>query len=68
MTQCGTVCHNVGKNVAKPRRRWKQIGTELQVYKGNQKLQLGAERVRECRSSGMKVPEWCEANGISKYT
>lgn len=42
--------------------------TGLQVYKRNQKLQLWAERVQECRNSGMKVADWCEANGISKYT
>ena len=44
------------------------MGTELQVYTNNQKLELWAERVRECRSSGMTVSAWCEANQINKYT
>ena len=44
------------------------MGTELQVYAKNQKLQLWAERVRECRGSGKKVAEWCEEKGISRYT
>ena len=27
-----------------------------------------AEQIRECRSSGMKVRDWCEAKGIKPYT
>jgi len=44
------------------------MGTELQVYSTNQKLQLWAERVKACRESGMSVADWCAANGLSKYT
>ena len=44
------------------------MSTELQVYKNQQKLQMWAERVKACKSSGMKVDEWCAANNISKYT
>ena len=44
------------------------MGSELQVYTKQQKLQLWSERVKACRESGMSVADWCSANGISKYT
>ena len=44
------------------------MGTELQIYKKSEKLQIWAARVRKCRQSGKRVAEWCEENGISKYT
>ena len=44
------------------------MGTELQIYKKSEKLQIWAARVRACRQSGKRVADWCEENGISKYT
>lgn len=44
------------------------MGSELQTYSRNQKLQLWSERVKACRESGLSVAEWCAANNISKFT
>ena len=44
------------------------MGSALQTYKKNEKLAVWAQRVQECRASGQSVAEWCEVNGISKYT
>ena len=44
------------------------MGTDLQLFNSDQNLKMWAERVRQCRTSGMKVKDWCEANGINKYT
>lgn len=44
------------------------MGSALQTYKKNEKLAVWAQRVQECRASGLGVARWCEENGISKYT
>lgn len=44
------------------------MGSALQTYKTNEKLAVWTQRVQECRASGLKVAQWCEENGISKYT
>jgi hypothetical protein len=44
------------------------MGSELQTYSRNQKLQLWSERVKACRESGMTVAEWCAANNVNKFT
>ena len=36
----------------------------LQSMKREANLAVWAEQVRACRSSGLKVNEWCAANGI----
>ena len=36
----------------------------LQSIKREANLAVWAEQVRACRSSGLKVNEWCAANGI----
>lgn len=41
------------------------MGSELQLYGSQQKLAEWSEKVVSCRSSGKKVKEWCEENGVS---
>ena len=41
------------------------MGSELQLYGSQRKLAEWSERVASCRSSGKKVKEWCEENGVS---
>ena len=37
----------------------------LQSIKREANLAVWAEQVRACRSSGLKVNEWCAANGVN---
>ena len=62
-----TVCHTLPQFVPLTHTE-DHMGTELQVYRTNQKLQLWAERVKACRESGMSVADWCAANNLSRYT
>ena len=40
----------------------------LQTLNAAQRVQLWAERIAECRSSGMSVRAWCRENEISEKT
>ena len=40
----------------------------LQRLNAGQRIQLWAERIAECRSSGMSVRAWCRENEISEKT
>ena len=40
----------------------------LQTLNAAQRVQLWAERIAECRGSGMSVRAWCGENGISEKT
>ena len=40
----------------------------LQSLNAAQRVQLWAERIAECRGSGMSVRAWCRGNGISEKT
>ena len=40
----------------------------LQRLNAGQRIQLWAERIAECRSSGMSVRAWCRGNEISEKT
>ena len=40
----------------------------LQSLNAAQRVQLWAERIAECRSSGMSVRAWCRENEISEKT
>ena len=40
----------------------------LSVVNQKQKLSEWAERVSACRSSGLSVRTWCQANGVSEHT
>ena len=40
----------------------------LQRLNAVQRVELWAERIAECRSSGMSVREWCRENEISEKT
>ena len=37
----------------------------LQVYNEQQKISEWAEKVQQCRSSGLSVREWCQENRIN---
>ena len=38
------------------------MSSALQVLNENNKVSEWAERITECRNSGLSVREWCEAN------
>ena len=40
----------------------------LQQYDSNRRAQIWAERISECRSSGLTVKDWCERAGLSCKT
>ncbi len=40
----------------------------LQKFNSNQNLLKWSQRISECRSSGMRVRDWCQANGIPLST
>ena len=40
----------------------------LQALSAGKRVQLWAERIAECRGSGMSVRAWCRGNGISEKT
>ena len=40
----------------------------LQTLNAAQRVQIWAERIAECRSSGMSVRAWCRENEISEKT
>ncbi len=44
------------------------MSTELQQLKGQNKLALWAERISECRNSGLSVKTWCKENGVCEPT
>lgn len=44
------------------------MNKELQVYNERQKLAKWAEKVSQCRESGLNVREWCEENGVNIST
>ena len=44
------------------------MGQNLQKYNSRQNLLAWSERIRACRESGMRVKEWCSANGIALST
>lgn len=41
---------------------------ELQALNQQNKLAVWAERVTECRNSGLRVRDWCKENGICEQT
>lgn len=44
------------------------MSTELQQLNGQNKLAVWAERISECRSSGLSVRTWCKENGVCEQT
>ena len=44
------------------------MSTELQQLRGQNKLTLWAERISECRNSGLSVKTWCKENGVCEQT
>ena len=44
------------------------MSKDLQTLNGQNKLALWAERISECRSSGMPVKTWCRENGVNEQT
>ena len=44
------------------------MSKDLQTLNGQNKLALWAERISECRSSGMPVKTWCRENGVCEQT
>ena len=41
------------------------MGTGLQTLNTNTSIVQWTERISACRSSGMKVKDWCRENGVS---
>ena len=44
------------------------MSSELQRFNGQNKLALWAQRVTDCRNSGLTVKAWCAANEICEQT
>ena len=44
------------------------MSSALQVLNGSNKVSEWAARITECRSSGLSVREWCEANHLCTQT
>lgn len=44
------------------------MSNELQAINQNARVALWANRVSECRSSGLSVKVWCEENGVNLHT
>ena len=44
------------------------MGTGLQQLNGQNKVALWAERISECRNSGLSVKSWCKGKGICEAT
>ena len=44
------------------------MSKDLQTLNGQNKLALWAERISECRNSGMAVKTWCRENGVCEQT
>ncbi len=40
----------------------------LQMYNHGRKMEEWAQRVRDCRESGLSVRQWCSENGLSTKT
>lgn len=44
------------------------MSRDLQVMNEQNKLALWAERVSQCRNSGLSVKAWCKGNGVNEQT
>ena len=44
------------------------MSTGLQQLNGQTKLALWAERISECRNSGLSVKTWCKENGVCEQS
>ena len=44
------------------------MDNSLKVLNRNQLLQVWSERVKDCRSSGLPVRNWCKANNVKVST
>lgn len=44
------------------------MSTELQKMNGQQTLAIWAERIAECRNSGLSVKTWCKQNQVCEQT
>lgn len=44
------------------------MSTELQQLNGQNKVALWAERISECRNSGLSVKTWCKEKGVCEQT
>jgi hypothetical protein len=44
------------------------MGTDLQRFNCETKLQEWSQRIADCRSSGLQVKQWCQKNGIAPST
>lgn len=44
------------------------MSTELQQVNGQNKVALWAERISECRNSGLSVKSWCKEKGVCEQT
>ena len=44
------------------------MSTELQQLNGQNKVTLWAERISECRNSGLSVKTWCKEKGVCEQT
>lgn len=40
---------------------------QVTLVKNQYRLERWTELIRECQSSGMKVNDWCEANGVTHH-
>ncbi len=44
------------------------MGSELQRFNGQNKIAVWAQRVSDCRNSGLTVKAWCAANSVCEQT
>ena len=44
------------------------MSTELKRLNGQKKVAVWAERISECRNSGLSVKSWCKGKGICEAT
>ena len=44
------------------------MNQELSTLKHQNKMALWAQRVSECRSSGLSIKSWCRENGLCEQT
>ena len=44
------------------------MSKDLQTLNSQNKLALWADRISECRNSGLSVKAWCKENGICEQT
>ena len=50
------------------RRRYNMAEQSLKSLNHSNKELIWAQRISECRNSGMRVQDWCRENGLSYHT